>query len=202
MLHVALWEPEIPPNTGNIARLCAATGTRLHLIGRLGFRLDDRSLRRAGLDYWPAVDVVRHVTFEDFERALYGEGQPTPPSPLPEGKGETGLSQSTDLGSIAGIPRNCSPFPSGRGDGGVGSSASRIWCVETPNEKLYTQADFVDGDCLLFGSESSGLPPSVRERFAERLIGIPMPTGAVRSLNLATAVGIVLYDALRRLHGW
>ncbi|WP_197909669.1 tRNA (cytidine(34)-2'-O)-methyltransferase [Gemmata massiliana] len=153
MLHVALWEPEIPPNTGNIARLCAATGTRLHLIGRLGFRLDDRSLRRAGLDYWPAVDVVRHVTFEDFERVL---GEPPP----------------------------------------------RIWCVETPNDKLYTRADFVDGDCLLFGSESSGLPPSVRERFAERLIGIPMPTGAVRSLNLATAVGIVLYDALRRLHGW
>jgi tRNA (cytidine/uridine-2'-O-)-methyltransferase len=151
VLHVALWEPEIPPNTGNVARLCAATGARLHLIGRLGFRLDDRSLRRAGLDYWPAVDVVRHVTFEDFERATAGV---------------------------------------------------RIWCVETPNERPYTRADFADGDCLLFGNESGGLPPSVRERFAERLVGIPMPTGAVRSLNLATAVGIVLYDALRRLHGW
>ena len=151
MLHVALWEPEIPPNTGNVARLCAATGARLHLIGRLGFRLDDRSLRRAGLDYWPAVDLVRHVTFEDFERALAG---------------------------------------------------ARIWCVETPNERPYTRADFADGDCLLFGNESGGLPPSVRERFADQLIGIPMPTGAVRSLNLATAVGIVLYDALRRLHGW
>ena len=150
MLHVALWEPEIPPNTGNVARLCAATGARLHLIGRLGFRLDDRSLRRAGLDYWHAVDVVRHVTFEDFERLA-----------LP-----------------------------------------RIWCVETPNEKPYTRAEFADGDCLLFGNESRGLPPSIRERFAERLVGIPMPTGAVRSLNLATAVGIVLYDALRRLHGW
>jgi tRNA (cytidine/uridine-2'-O-)-methyltransferase len=77
------------------------------------------------------------------------------------------------------------------------------WCVETPNDKPYTQADFADGDCLLFGSESSGLPMSIRQRFAERLIGIPMPgSGAVRSLNLATAVGIVLYDALRRLHGW
>jgi tRNA (cytidine/uridine-2'-O-)-methyltransferase len=83
----------------------------------------------------------------------------------------------------------------------VGSSP-RIWCVETPNEKPYTRAEFADGDCLLFGNESSGLPPSIRERFAERLVGIPMPTGAVRSLNLATAVGIVLYDALRRLHGW
>src|SRR5438128_4101726 len=72
MLHVALWEPEIPPNTGNIARLCAATGATLHLIGRLGFRLDDRSLRRAGLDYWPAVEVHRHADLAAFETALAG----------------------------------------------------------------------------------------------------------------------------------
>src|SRR5262249_15584367 len=78
MLHVALWEPEIPPNTGNVARLCAATGTRLHLIGRLGFRLDDKSLRRAGLDYWPAVDVVRHVTFEEFEATFQSPGTAVP----------------------------------------------------------------------------------------------------------------------------
>src|SRR5713226_9549631 len=67
MLHIALWEPEIPPNTGNIARLCAATGADLHLIGRLGFRLDDRSLRRAGLDYWREVELERHATFDEFE---------------------------------------------------------------------------------------------------------------------------------------
>ena len=78
----------------------------------------------------------------------------------------------------------------------------RLWCVETPSATPYTRADFADGDCLLFGNESSGLPLSVRERYAGRVVGIPMPTGAVRSLNLATAVGIVLYDALRRLHGW
>src|SRR6478609_3239153 len=70
MLHIALWEPEIPPNTGNIARLCAATGAALHLIGRLGFRLDDRSLRRAGLDYWPEIEIHRHATMEAFEAAL------------------------------------------------------------------------------------------------------------------------------------
>src|SRR6478752_325212 len=72
MLHLALWEPEIPPNTGNIARLCAATGVPLHLIGRLGFRIDDRSLRRAGLDYWPAVELHRHNSLEEFDRALSG----------------------------------------------------------------------------------------------------------------------------------
>ena len=151
MLHVALFEPEIPPNTGNVARLCAATGARLHLIGRLGFRLDDRSLKRAGLDYWDAVDVVRHVTFEEFEAALAG---------------------------------------------------GRVWCVETLAVVPYTRATFADGDCLLFGAESKGLPAGVREKYAERLIGIPMPTGAVRSLNLATSVGVVLYEALRQLHDW
>jgi tRNA (cytidine/uridine-2'-O-)-methyltransferase len=151
MLHVALWEPEIPPNTGNVARLCAATGARLHLIGRLGFRLDDRSLKRAGIDYWEAVDVVRHVTFEEFEQAI---------------------------------------------------APGRVWCVETPGERAYTRAEFADGDCLLFGGESKGLPPGVRAKYAHTLIGIPMPTGNVRSLNLATAVGVVLYEALRQLHDW
>src|SRR5215470_10072162 len=72
MFHVALWEPEIPPNTGNIARLCAATGAELHLIGRLGFRLDDRTLRRAGLDYWSGVTLHRHASLPEFEAAFAG----------------------------------------------------------------------------------------------------------------------------------
>ena len=151
MLHLALWEPEIPPNTGNVARLCAATGTTLHLVGRLGFRTDDRSLKRAGLDYWDAVDVRFHDTFAAFEAAV-----------------------GTD----------------------------HILCIETPAPRYYTQAAFRPADCLLFGSESKGLPSTVRERFAARTFGIPMPTGTVRSLNLATAAGVVLYEALRQLHGW
>jgi tRNA (cytidine/uridine-2'-O-)-methyltransferase len=151
MLHVALWEPEIPPNTGNVARLCAATGATLHLIGRLGFRLDDRALRRAGLDYWPAVDVRRHACLEDFEAALAG---------------------------------------------------SRLICFSAHAQKVYTTLAFQPGDCLLFGGESRGLPPSVLQRHGEHSVTIPMPGGQVRSLNLATAVGIGLYEALRQVHGW
>ena len=152
MLHVALWEPEIPPNTGNVARLCAATGHRLHLIGRLGFRLDDRSLKRAGLDYWHAVDVVRHVTFEEFES--YGTG--------------------------------VGPNLVRRDAGAQAVHAGRVRRRRLPAVRRRVE----------------GVAAGVREKYAAALVGIPMPTGKVRSLNLATAVGIVLYEALRQLHGW
>jgi tRNA (cytidine/uridine-2'-O-)-methyltransferase len=151
MLHVALLEPEIPPNTGNVARLCVAAGATLHLIGRLGFHLDDRSVRRAGLDYWPDVQIVQHTTLADFERAL---------------------------------------------------AASRIFCLSAHAVQPYTRITYQPSDCLLFGSESRGLPPELLRRHADRTVTIPMPAGKVRSLNLATAVGIVLYEALRQLHSW
>ena len=151
MLHVALWEPEIPPNTGNVARLCAATGAALHLVGRVGFRLDDRSLRRAGLDYWPLVDVRRHASFADFTAALAG---------------------------------------------------ARLLCFSARAARPYTAVRYQDGDCLLFGGETHGLPTDILTSHAERTYGIPMPAGKVRSLNLATAVGIVLYEALRQLAAW
>jgi tRNA (cytidine/uridine-2'-O-)-methyltransferase len=151
VLHVALWEPEIPPNTGNVARLCAATGAALHLVGRLGFRLDDRSLRRAGLDYWPAVDVRRHASLAELEAALPG---------------------------------------------------ARVFCLSARATLPYTAARYRPGDCLLFGSESRGLPAGALERHAGRVLCIPMPAGKVRSLNLATAAGIALYEALRQLGAW
>jgi tRNA (cytidine/uridine-2'-O-)-methyltransferase len=151
MLHMALFEPEIPPNTGNIARLCAATGATLHLIGRLGFRLDERSLHRAGLDYWRHVESRRHATLGDFEAALAG---------------------------------------------------SRVFCFSAHAAVPYTRAPYRAGDCLLFGSESRGLPSEVLQRHAEHTVCIPMPGGKVRSLNLATAAGIALYEALRQISGW
>jgi len=151
VLHIALWEPEIPPNTGNIARLCVATGASLHLVGRLGFRLDDRSLRRAGLDYWPEVTCYRHATLADLETHLQG---------------------------------------------------SRFFCFSAHAKRLYTQVTYQAGDCLLFGGESHGLPAAIVEQYGERALCIPMPASGVRSLNLATAVGIALYEALRQLHNW
>jgi tRNA (cytidine/uridine-2'-O-)-methyltransferase len=150
-IQVALWEPEIPPNTGNVARLCAATATPLHLIGRLGFRLDDRSLRRAGLDYWEAVELHRHTTLADFEVAMAGR---------------------------------------------------RLICFSARAAVSYTSLHYRDEDCLLFGSESHGLPEEFLLRHPGTAVVIPMVSQTVRSLNLATAVGIGLYEALRRLRNW
>ena len=158
MLHVGLWEPEIPPNTGNIARLCAATGATLHLIGRLGFRLDERSLRRAGLDYWPEITLHRHASLKEFESAMS------------EGQG--------------------------------GSVSGRGFCFSAHAKLAHTAVTYSPGDYLLFGGEAHGLPQSVITEYGNRALRIPMPAGKVRSLNLATAAGIVLYEALRQIHGW
>lgn len=151
MIHLALWEPQIPPNTGNIARLCAATGATLHLVGQPAFRLDDRQLKRAGLDYWEHLLWRQHAGFAELE-ALVG--------------------------------------------------AENCILVETGDGPYYTQAPYRDGCCLVFGNESRGLPESVRERHRGRCFTVPMPSGKVRSLNLATCAGVVLYEALRRLNNW
>ena len=153
MLHIALLEPEIPPNTGNIARLSAATGCPLHLIGRLGFRIDDASLRRAGLDYWDAVEMHRHDSLADLESFLK-------------------------------------------------QKSVRLFCLSARAEQPYTMIPFRAGDCLLFGAESRGLPPEVLERYREQCYTIPIVSGKVRSLNLSTAVGIVVYEGLRQLQAW
>ena len=147
MISVALVEPEIPPNTGNIARLCAATETPLHIVGVTGFRLDDRALRRAGLDYWPHVALHRHRDMP----ALYAA--------LPE---------------------------------------ARFIYLTTKAERRYTDWQYEEHDCLVFGRETRGLPEELLKANWERCLTIPMLNPEVRSLNLATAVGIVLYEALRQ----
>ncbi len=147
MIRIVLVEPEIPPNTGNIARLCAATSVPLHIVGVTGFRLDDRAVRRAGLDYWPEVILQRHADLD----ALYGA--------LPE---------------------------------------ARFIYLTTKAKKSYVDWQFSDRDCLIFGRETRGLPEPVLKENWERCLTIPMPNSKVRSLNLSTAVAIVVYEALRQ----
>jgi tRNA (cytidine/uridine-2'-O-)-methyltransferase len=147
MLHVVLVEPEIPPNTGNIARLCLAAGASLHLVEPLGFSLDEKALRRAGMDYWHLCDVKRWGSLEDLQ---------------------------------------------------VAESTRRFFYFTTKASRVYWTETFRDGDFLVFGRESRGLPESLLKANAEKCLTIPMAPEA-RSLNLATSVGIVLYEAKRQI---
>jgi tRNA (cytidine/uridine-2'-O-)-methyltransferase len=148
MISVALVEPEIPPNTGNVARLCAANRVPLHIVGATGFRLDDRAVRRAGLDYWPEVILQRHNDLD----ALYSQ--------LP---------------------------------------AARFVYLTTKAQRSYTDWVFESDDCLVFGRETRGLPEELLHANWARCLTIPMLNPKIRSLNLATSVGIVVYEALRQL---
>jgi tRNA (cytidine/uridine-2'-O-)-methyltransferase len=145
--HLVLIEPEIPPNTGNIARLCGATGTILHLVGKLGFSIDDKQLKRAGLDYWEAIDVRRWDSLSQLQAA----------------------------------------FPDGR-----------WWYTSKKAARSHVEAEFLPGDFLVFGKETEGLPADLLAAHPERCLRIPIFSPIVRSLNLSTAAGIVLYEALRQ----
>jgi tRNA (cytidine/uridine-2'-O-)-methyltransferase len=147
MFNVVLVEPEIPPNTGNIGRLCLATGSTLHLVKPLGFSIDDRTLKRAGLDYWKEVDVQLWDSFAELRR--------------------------------------------GR------DSNARFFFLTTKSTRAYYDVNFHAGDFLVFGRETKGLPESLLAAHPEELVTIPMR--GTRSLNLATAVGIVLFEAMRQV---
>lgn len=144
--HIVLVEPEIPANTGNISRTCAATGTYLHLVRPLGFSTDDKTLKRAGLDYWPAVKLEYHDSFDEVKQ-LYPDG--------------------------------------------------RYFFATTKASQRYSDFTFKDGDFLVFGKETKGLPMEILDAHSDTCMRMPM-SDAVRSLNLSNAAAVILYEALRQ----
>ena len=147
MLDLILYQPEIPPNTGNIIRLCANTGTRLHLIHPLGFLLTGKDLKRAGLDYGSLVEISEHSSFDDF------------------------LSTTR---------------------------SKRIIAFSTSGKKPYNEIKFEQGDALLFGPETRGLPQAVlNAAYCNEVARVPMKKNS-RSLNLSNAVSVVVYEAMRQ----
>jgi tRNA (cytidine/uridine-2'-O-)-methyltransferase len=150
-VNIVLYEPDIPGNTGNVGRSALATGSTLHLVGRLGFSLDHTYLKRSGLDYWEHVEVKRHASWEAFLEAT--------PNDAP------------------------------------------LFFFSKKASQSFWEAAFVPESYLIFGCETAGLPPAILERYKERVFRIPMQTGYVRSLNLSTSVGVVLYEALRQTGG-
>ncbi len=145
MFNVVLVEPEIPPNTGNVARLCLATQSTLHLVRPFGFSLDDRQLKRAGLDYWEDVDLRTWDSFAEVQQA---------------------------------------------------NVAARYFFLTTKTKRAYHEMKFKRGDFLVFGRETKGLPESLLAANIDNCLTIPMH--GTRSLNLATAVAIVLFEAVRQ----
>ncbi|MFT5577102.1 MAG: tRNA (cytidine/uridine-2'-O-)-methyltransferase [Bermanella sp.] len=148
MLNIVLYQPEIPPNTGNIIRLCANTGMQLHLIKPLGFVLDDKRLRRAGLDYHEWANVKTHTCWDDFTKS---------------------------------------------------EQPQRVFACSTKGRKVHSDASYREGDYLVFGPESRGLPAEFLAKLpTDHILRLPMKTQS-RSLNLSNAVSIFVYEAWRQL---
>ncbi len=146
MVNIVLVEPEIPQNCGNIARTCAATASRLHLIRPLGFDISDKAVKRAGLDYWSMVDITVYDNLDQFI-SIHGNED--------------------------------------------------LWLATTKAPRPYTAGKFCDGCWLLFGKETAGLPLSLREKYRDKCIRLPMRKNA-RSLNLANSVAVLCYEALKQ----
>ncbi len=151
MLNVVLINPEIPPNTGNIGRLCCAVGATLHLVRPLGFNLDDRSLKRAGLDYWEKLNLV---IWEDIEKYL------------------------------------------------ASVSPDRLVLTSSKRGEIYHEIEYRADDHILFGPETTGLSPELFKLLPSRVARIPIDLTKVRSLNLSTSAGIVVYEALKQLNAF
>ena len=146
-LHIVLVEPEIPQNTGNISRTCAATGCALHLVRPLGFEITDKHLKRAGLDYWQYLELYYHDNFQEVIDKYY--------------------------------------------------NGNNFYFMSTKGAKVYSNANFKDGDFLIFGKESHGLPEPLLKEHYEQTLRIPMWQD-LRSLNLSNSVALTLYEALRQ----
>lgn len=148
LFKVALIEPEIPQNTGNIGRTCVGTRSELHIVGKTGFDITDKNLKRAGLDYWQHLPWKQHETVEAWESQIMNQ--------------------------------------------------DRVLLFETKTDQSYFEADFQIGDWLVFGKETVGLSEDLLRRNQKRVYKIPI-LGPIRSLNVATAVTVVLYEALRQI---
>ncbi|MBU3177262.1 tRNA (cytidine(34)-2'-O)-methyltransferase [Clostridium estertheticum] len=147
-LNIVLFQPEIPQNTGNIGRTCVLTNCKLHLVKPLGFSLEEKQLKRAGLDYWPYLDLELHESYAEL-REKYKD--------------------------------------------------ATFYFSTTKASNFYSDVKYKEGDFIVFGRESSGLPDSVRGSDPERCIKVPMINSTTRSLNLSNTVAIVAYEALRQI---
>ena len=173
ILNIVMVEPQIPQNTGNVARTCAATGSRLHLVGPMAFEPDDKKLKRAGLDYWHLLDITYYADiFEFFDKVSNGLLKPTCESSIEEGNS------------------NCNAcYPD--------TSAHEFYYFTTKAAHIYTEPNYGDNAYLFFGSETKGLDEALLYTNPKQCVRFPMLPGA-RSMNLSNTVAIGVFEVLRQ----
>ena len=170
MFNIVLHEPEKPDNTGNIGRTCVATGSALHLIYPIGFQLTRKNIHHAGLDYWDRLKLFKHDNYDEFLNFVRG-------------------SHSSPVHVVG--------ASSASANEGLKNVVSVVWFATTKAHKSYTDVKYNDGDYIMFGKESAGIPEEILSKDEEHCIRIPMLENE-RSLNLSNSVAIVLYEALRQ----
>ncbi len=179
-MNIVLHEPEIPFNTGAIGRTCVATKSTLHLIKPYGFILNDKNIKKAGMDYWPSLKLREYISYEEFMAGVEEEKREMEKA-MGEASSENTLSENA---ASENAPKTSIALP-------------KVWYATTKAHKTHTEVSFSPNDYIVFGKESAGIPEEILVDNEEQCIRIPMLEEA-RSLNLSNSVAIILYEALRQ----
>ena len=179
-MNIVLHEPEIPFNTGAIGRTCVATKSPLHLIKPYGFILNDKNIKKAGMDYWPLLKLREYISYEEFMAGVEEERKEMEKA-VGEASSENTLSENV---ASENAPKTSIALP-------------KVWYATTKAHKTHTEVSFSPNDYIVFGKESAGIPEEILVENEEHCIRIPMLEEA-RSLNLSNSVAIILYEALRQ----
>jgi len=192
-MNIVLHEPEIPFNTGAIGRTCVATKSTLHLIKPYGFILNDKNIKKAGMDYWSLLKLREYISYEEFIKGVEEEKRE-----METAIGEASLLHS-DLFASENISSNNAPSEtmSAKNASGKKIALPKVWYATTKAHKTHTEVSFSPNDYIVFGKESAGIPEEILVDNEEQCIRIPMLEEA-RSLNLSNSVAIILYEALRQ----